>query len=229
MNSAYADVPRRGAPMPSGPRIAGAVMPGTDESAPIWEGPIEREALTPARPLVWFLGATGGAGVSSLTRSLAYAGDCQRGWPGYIGDLPGADSPLVVLVFRTTMHGVERAHSLLLQHAAGGTPEGTHILGVVSVADSDRPLSKPVRNRLAVVESLARSLAGHCWDVPWLEPWRVMPPRELPEWSPSSTLPADKKAARDPTRYPVAPVIALHDQIRVAAAARVKEISSSAT
>jgi hypothetical protein len=65
--------------------------------------------------------------------------------------------------------------------------------------------------------------------VPWLEPWRVMPPRELPEWSPSSTLPADKKAARDPTRYPVAPVIALHDQIRVAAAARVKEISSSAT
>ncbi|MGE2871971.1 hypothetical protein ACQGFJ_32235 [Rhodococcus sp. 3.70] len=147
MSSAYADVPRRGAPMPSGPRIAGAVMPGTDESAPIWEGPIEREALTPARPLVWFLGATGGAGVSSLTRSLAYAGDCQRGWPGYIGDLPGADSPLVVLVFRTTMHGVERAHSLLLQHAAGGTPEGTHILGVVSVADSDRPLSKPVRNR----------------------------------------------------------------------------------
>lgn len=170
MTSAYADVPRRGAPMPSGPRIAGAVMPGTDESAPIWEGPIEREALTPARPLVWLLGATGGAGVSSLTRSLAYAGDCQRGWPGYIGDLPGADSPLVVLVFRTTMHGVERAHSLLLQHAAGGTPEGTHILGVVSVADSDRPLSKPVRNRLAVVESLARSLAGHCWDVPWLEP-----------------------------------------------------------
>ena len=135
----------------------------------------------------------------------------------------------MVLVFRTTMHGVERAHSLLLQHAAGGTPEGTHILGVVSVADSDRPLSKPVRNRLAVVESLARSLAGHCWDVPWLEPWRVMPPRELPEWSPSSTLPADKKAARDPTRYPVAPVIALHDQIRVAAAARVKEISSSST
>lgn len=173
MTSAYADVPRRGAPMPTGPRIAGAVMPGNDESAPIWEGPIEREALTPARPLVWLLGATGGAGVSSLTRSLAYAGDCQRGWPGYIGDLPGADSPLVVLVFRTTMHGVERAHSLLLQHAAGGTPEGTHILAscpsptVIAHCPSPSgtvwPSSSRWRARWPVTAGTCRgsSLAGH--------------------------------------------------------------------
>lgn len=222
MTSAYAHEPRRGAPMPSGPRIDGATMPPAADCAPIWEGPIERDALSPARPLVWFLGATGGAAVSSLTRSLVYAGDSRRAWPGYIGAQPGADSPFVVIVCRTTMHSLQRAHTLLLQHAAGGTPVGTEILGVVSSADSDRPLSKPVRNQLAVVESLG----GTDWHVPWLEPWRVIPPQDLPEWSPSATVPADKKAARDPTRHPLPPVIALHDRIRAAAAARVKHISS---
>ncbi|NKZ84279.1 hypothetical protein GS982_18705 [Rhodococcus hoagii] len=31
----------------------------------------------------------------------------------------------------------------VLQHAAGGTPDGTQILGVVMVADTDRRLSSP--------------------------------------------------------------------------------------
>ncbi|NKS56577.1 hypothetical protein GS504_03465 [Rhodococcus hoagii] len=222
MTSAFADDHRGAAELPAGPRIPGATMPPASECASIWNGPVERDELTPARPLVWFLGASGGCGVSSLTRSLAYAGDCQRSWPGYIGQMPGADSPLVVIVCRTTMQSVQRAHHLLLQHAAGGTPVGTEILGVVMVADIDRRLSTPVKNRAAVVESLA----GAAWHVPWLEPWRATPPHELPEWSPSSVLPTDKKAARDPTQVPLPPVIDLHDQIRAAAAARVKEISS---
>ncbi|MBM4605661.1 hypothetical protein GS575_23615, partial [Rhodococcus hoagii] len=200
MTSAYADN-HRAAQLPDGPRIPGATMPPAADCAPIWNGPVERDELTPARPLVWLLGASGGCGVSSLTRSIAYAGDCQRAWPGYIGDFADADSPLVVIVCRTTMHSVQRAHSLLLQHAAGGTPDGTQILGVVMVADTDRRLSSPVKIRKAVVESLA----GTAWHVPWLEPWRITPPRDLPEWSPSSALPADKRAARDPSQYPLPP------------------------
>ncbi|MFC9556051.1 DUF6668 family protein [Rhodococcus sp. NPDC056960] len=204
----FDDLPRR-------PRIVGAQLPPRGRCAPIWNGPVHAGEFSPPSPMVWLLGATGGAGVSVLTRSLAYAGDCGRSWPSHVG--PEAQSPLVIIVARTTMHGLTCAHDLLLQHAAGGTPQGVDVLGAITVADSDRPLSKPVRHHIGLITSLA----GACWDVPWIEPWRVMRHNELPAWGPGSTIPATKRDRSDHRKVPPAPVIDLYDRIRAAARERI--------
>ncbi|WP_083581030.1 hypothetical protein [Rhodococcus rhodnii] len=207
----FDDLPRRA-------RIVGAQIPPAQRCAPIWDGPVRRGEHTPHNPMVWLLGASGGVGVSSLTRSIAYAGDCGRAWPSRIG--PREDSPLIVIVARTTMHSLRHAHDLLLQHGAGATPEGTTVLGVAAVADSDRPLSTPIRSQLHVLSSLA----GALWHVPWIEPWRVLEPHALPEWGPNSVPAAAKKRWRggeDVAHTPPPPVIELYHRIQTAAHERI--------
>ncbi|WP_157129143.1 hypothetical protein [Nocardia amamiensis] len=164
-----------------------------------------------AAPLLWLVGTHGGAGVTSLAMSISFAGDAGRRWPGLIGSAGEVDSPFVVLVARTHMSGLAAVHHALLAHMHSATPAGTHLLGVVTVADSDRPLSKPVGTRRSTVESLTRDVGGEAWRLGWLEPWRSLEPHELPSWSPANS--AVRLGDRDPTRTPPAPVAALAEQI----------------
>ncbi|MFH5227540.1 hypothetical protein [Antrihabitans spumae] len=168
-------------------------------------------------PLVWLLGATGGAGVSMLAASLAYAGDAQRRWPSLVGYSAALDSPLVVIVTRTHMSGLHAAHNLLLQHASAATPTGVQLVGVVTVADTDRPLSSPVAARRAVVESLAADLDARVWRLGWIEPWRSLTTDDLAIWSPGYRLPEDKQHRRDPSRTPPPPVRELAAELLTAA------------
>ena len=162
-------------------------------------------------PLLWLVGTHGGSGVTSLAASISFAGDAGCRWPGQIGSAGEVDSPFVVLVARTHMSGLAATHHALLSHMHSATPAGTHLLGVVTVADSDRPLSKPVSTRRNTVESLARDVGGETWRLGWLEPWRSLEAHELPTWSP--TNPAVRLGDRDPTRTPPGPVAALAEQI----------------
>lgn len=162
-------------------------------------------------PLVWLVGTHGGAGVTSLATSISFAGDAGRRWPGQIGSSGEVDSPFVVLIARTHMSGLAAVHGALLSHMHSATPAGTQLLGIVTVADSDRPVSKPVGTRRNTVESLTRDVGGQTWRLGWLEPWRSLEPHELPTWSPAN--PAVRLGDRDPTRTPPAPVAALAEQV----------------
>jgi hypothetical protein len=121
-------------------------------------------------PVVWsahagvaLLAAHGGAGVSCLLRAgLAEAGAADAGgaWP--------AVGP-VLLVARTSTHGLERARDAARQHASGAAGPGTQLLGLVLVADAPGRLPR----RVSELADLVCGAFARTWQVPWLEEWRL--------------------------------------------------------
>ncbi|WP_433574125.1 hypothetical protein [Nocardia brasiliensis] len=184
-----------------------------DPPVPMWSGPVPGQATQ--WPLVWLIGAHGGAASSTLSASLGFAGDAGGRWPGHIGLAAGLDSPLMVLVARTHMTGLAALHRSLLAHLHEATPVGTHLLGVVTVADSDRPLSTPAAARRDTVESLTRDLGGLPWRLGWIEPWRSLEAHQLPAWTPDMV--GSGRGDRDATRAPPAPVCGLAEVMFAAA------------
>ncbi|WP_157762695.1 hypothetical protein [Nocardia yamanashiensis] len=183
------------------------------EPVPMWSQPVPGQSGRP--PLVWLVGTHGGAGVSYLATSISFAGDAGQRWPGMIGLGRGLDSPLVVLVARSHMHGLAALHRALLSHMQGATPAGAHLLGALTVADIDRPLSKTAATRRETVESLAHDLGAVSWRLGWVEPWRTLERHELPAWKPEQT--AVRLGERDATRVPPPPVQGLAEQMFVTA------------
>lgn len=195
----------------SRPRVAGAKLPPPQRCAPVWQGRIDRPEFTGDHPLVWLLGATGGAGVTALCASMPLAGDCNRAWPDASPET--GDSPCTVIVTRTTASGLARAHDLVVQWCAGGTSPHTQLLGVISVADSDRPLNPETRAALELVESAV----SYHWRVGWIEPWRFMLPEELPSFTPGSEMPTGRRAFKDLAAVPPRQVVDLQADLLEAA------------
>ncbi|MFD4356807.1 hypothetical protein ACFWPX_29945 [Nocardia sp. NPDC058518] len=168
---------------------------------PMWNRSVAPTMPNRQAPMLWLVGMHGGAGVSSLTASLPFAGDAGTRWPGNIGASKGLDSPFVVAVARTHLHGLVALHNALLSHMNGATPVNTQLAGVITVADSDRPLPKSVQVRRDTIESLAVELGGAAWRLGWIEPWRSLEQRELPAWDHRSATPA-KVGDRDARLVP---------------------------
>lgn len=139
---------------------------------------------------VALLAAHGGAGVSCLLRAglnAAGAVDAGGSWP--------AVGP-VLLVGRTSTHGLERARDLARQHASGTAGPGTRLLGLVLVADAP---GRPPR-RLRELTDLVCGAFDRTWQVPWLEEWRLAAAIEsLPVHPELDRLRAD---LREPQRCP---------------------------
>ncbi|QIS23637.1 hypothetical protein [Nocardia terpenica] len=178
-------------------------------AVPRWAHRVAAGSGPPA--LVWLVGAHGGAGVTALSVSLGFAGDAGTKWPGCVGLPPHRDSPLVVVVARTHMSGLAAVHEALLAHLHHATPDGVVLVGVLTVADTDRPLSSPVAARRATVESLAADLGAHAWRLGWVEPWRSLESHQLPAWSPQQGRAS--AGNRDPTVSPPPTVAAVAAQI----------------
>lgn len=124
----------------------------------------------PAAARMWFLlGAHGGAGVSSLIRAGAAGSDARQAWPEvYLGDSWDQAPTYVVVVARTTAHGLEQARLLAVQHAQGSSPQRTVLCGLVLVADAPGPLPR----KLAQLQQLVVGGYARTWQVPWLPEWR---------------------------------------------------------
>lgn len=168
---------------------------------PMWNRNVAPTLPNRQSPMLWLIGMHGGAGVSSLTASLPFAGDAGTRWPGNIGPQKGQDSPFVVLVARTHLNGLVALHGALLSHMNGATPANTQLAGVITVADSDRPLPKSVQVRRDTIESLAVELGGSAWRLGWIEPWRSIELHELPAWEHRNATPA-KVGDRDARLVP---------------------------
>ncbi|AYF76242.1 hypothetical protein D7D52_23140 [Nocardia yunnanensis] len=194
------------------------------EPVPMWHRAVPTRLARP--PLLWLVGVHGGAGVSSLAASLSWAGDAGQRWPARIGLAGDMDSPLVVLVGRSHLRGVNALHRALLAHQGQATPVGSHVVGVLTVADSARPLPIPVAQRREEMEGLALALGARTWRLGWLEQWRALEPYELAAWEPATEhTPMDDG---DPTRTPPQPVRLLAEQILTAARAAGARITERA-
>ncbi len=191
-------------------RVPGVTAPELHRQAGVWHCPVPAVVGTGAEdPHWWWLGAHGGAGVSTLTAVAPVSGDCMRWWPG--GDV--SQSPNVVLVCRTHTEGLERARDLLRQYAVCELPPALRVLGLVTVADAPGKPPAEIRNLMKLVAAAAPT----SWHLPWVESWRGARLHELPTWSPDTPVAAVKgKRDATPTVPPqyLAAVTAIHDLVQ---------------
>ncbi len=150
-----------------------------------------------ADPLWWWLGAHGGAGVSTLTALMAPSADARRMWPGgHVGQCPN-----VVLVCRTHTEGLERARDLAAQFAVRMVPPGLRLLGLVTVADAPGRLPTPLRR----LRELVAATVPQVWHLPWVGDWRSTRLAELPVFDPETTTTAAAAGRRGKAPPPVLP------------------------
>lgn len=126
-----------------------------------------------ARPAeLWWLGAHGGSGESSLAGLVPEWPEADHGWPRTAALEPDR----VVLVARSNARGLKAAQAAIMQWASGQVPS-VDVLGLVVVADAPGRLPRPIRD-------LAQVVSGgvpRTWNVPWVEPWRLGEPLALTE------------------------------------------------
>ncbi|TVS26968.1 DUF6668 family protein [Corynebacterium sanguinis] len=138
-------------------------------------------------PMVWLVGAHGGAGVTSLSKVLAPCGDAGQQWPDQ------DESPWCVIVARATRTGVEAAHDVALQAQVGKNGR-CRVIGVILVADAPGKTPKAVEQRATVIGKVVPNI----WHVPYFSEWCEVLTSELPEWSP---LEDDDDAADENRRF----------------------------
>ncbi|WP_216897341.1 hypothetical protein [Nocardia alni] len=147
---------------------------------PVWDRPVPH---TGGRaPLVWLLGAHGGAGVSTLEQVLALAADAQGRWPGAFDN----ESPFVAVVARETVDGLGRAHELLRQHH-GGQAGRCQVLGLITCADRPGRVPPEIRRYRRVIDELVPPEGR--WRMRWQSAWPLTPRADLPVWTPASPHP----------------------------------------
>lgn len=125
--------------------------------------PVHAEAIDcETTPVVWLMGAHGGAGVTTLCRRLGFAGDCHRAFPGG----HAGQSPFVVIVATETETGLSAAHDRLVQHRAGAAGPSV-CLGLVTRPAApgwDRKPPAAIRRKLDLVTGAAAASWRIGWD-----------------------------------------------------------------
>ena len=138
--------------------------------------PAPREAALPRMTLaagasacVWWVGAHGGAGETTLAQLLTGSRASGHAWPVAAPDTRAARPP-VLLVARTHASGLRAAQAAAIEWAAGLV--SVRLLGLVLIADAP---GRPPR----ALRDLAQLVAGGVpavWRLPWHEPWRLGEP-----------------------------------------------------
>lgn len=140
--------PQHGIPAPA-PELCLPVMPRSQQ------------------PHLWWLGAHGGAGESSLAHLLPGSAAADHRWP----QAPGVQPARVVLVARSSMRGLQAAQATATQWAAGLVP-GVDLIGLVVIADAPGRLPRPLREALHLV----KGGVPRAWTIPWIESVRLGQP-----------------------------------------------------
>ena len=139
----------------------GVALPGSQDRLP------RRLLGDGERAVVWWLGAHGGAGESTLEELFSGSRAADHSWPLSAANVAPAR---VVLVARTHARGLMAAQSAIREWAAGDAQ--VLLLGLVLIADAPGRLPRGLRQ-------LADLVAGGVpavWWLPWIEAWRVGEP-----------------------------------------------------
>lgn len=163
---------------PSALTGARAPQPGVNEPDVTDRMP-RREVSWPAS--VWWLGAHGGAGETTLATLMPGTRAAGHAWP--IPADPGTIHR-VVLVARSSFAGLTAARKASIDWASGSLGGGVQLAGVALMADAHGRLPKPLRD----LEQLLAGGVPRVWDLPWVEAWRYGPP------SPSEALTKEFRA-----------------------------------
>lgn len=124
---------------------------------------VERAAPVARGDRVAWVSAHGGAGASTLARTLGGA-DVGRRWPDPADGEPGE----VLLVARTHHAGMRAASQALNALRKGEHPAGVRLVAVVLVADAPGRLPRPLGRQVRVLRS-----AATVHRVPWVPRWRL--------------------------------------------------------
>lgn len=113
---------------------------------------------------LWVYGVHGGSGESRIAALNANWSATGHQWPH-------ATTPArpVLLVARTSAHGLNAAHTAIADWAAGRVPGTPSLAGLVLVADAPGRLPRPLAD-------LAKLVAGgveRSWRIGWSEQWRL--------------------------------------------------------
>jgi hypothetical protein len=154
-------------------------------------------------PVVWLIGAHGGAGTTTLAASWAPAAEATV-WPSE------DEFPYVVIVCRSTRTGLDHAHELVLQ-ATGKFAGNCQLLGVAVVADAPGKTPKALRQRIEVMGKIA----PHIWEIPYIPSLREARLEDLPEWNPQDG-PAEQQTRHPMRRQRIAPMTSVHQHLAFA-------------
>lgn len=114
---------------------------------------------------VWWVGAHGGAGESTLEQLLEGSRAAGHAWPLY--DQQRTDRPPVAIVARTDVRGLQAAQRLAAEWASGHIP--VDLLGLVLIADAPGRLPRSLKDLAALVAGGVPTT----WRLPWVEAWRT--------------------------------------------------------
>lgn len=181
----------------SSPRVNVA----TDRMLPVATSKIWGKPGRP--PVVWLLGAHGGAGTTTLAESWAPAAETDV-WPAE------DEYPYVVIVCRSHRTGLDRAHELVLQ-ATGRFAGKCQLLGVAIVADAPGKTPKALRQRIDVMAKIA----PHIWEIPYIPALRELRLEDLPEWNPEDG-PAEQQTRHPMRRQRIAPMTSVNNHLAFA-------------
>ncbi|MBD8586001.1 hypothetical protein IFT90_15705 [Frigoribacterium sp. CFBP 8766] len=124
---------------------------------------------------MWWLGAHGGAGETTLSALVQSSQPADHAWP--LPNERGA-SNRVTIVARTNYAGLMAAQRAAREWAAGTTAGLVDLAGLVLIADAPGRRPKELRQ-------LEQHIAGgypRLWTLPWVEAWRMGPasPDDMP-------------------------------------------------
>ena len=161
--------PSLAAPVASVPDAVGPVAPQRGIPAPdrVDQLPVHDRGATAA---LWWVGAHGGSGESTLAALMPGTQAAGHAWPRTPSQTPAR----TVLVARGDARGLRAAQDAMRQWAAGLVPS-VEVLGLVVMADAPGRVPRSLRDLLQVVSGGV----PRTWSVPWVEAWRVGEPPAL--------------------------------------------------
>ncbi|WP_206477538.1 DUF6668 family protein [Microbacterium sp. KRD172] len=161
--------PSQAAPVASVPDAVGPVAPQRGIPAPdrVDQLPVHDRGASAA---LWWVGAHGGSGESTLAALMPGTQAAGHAWPRTPSQTPAR----TVLVARGDARGLRAAQDAMRQWAAGLVPS-VEVLGLVVMADAPGRVPRSLRDLLQVVSGGV----PRTWSVPWVEAWRVGEPPAL--------------------------------------------------
>jgi len=173
------------------PRPAAALTPQPVVVQPVGSEPFARRMIDRCDVAdLWWVGAHGGAGESTLEQLLDGSAAAGHAWPV----MPDVDAPTprAVLVARTHASGLRSAQQAATEWAAGLVD--IDLVGLVLIADAPGRLPLVLRDFAHVVcGGVPRS-----WRLPWVQAWRAGEPLS------ADTVPRDVGRVLDDVRAAIA-------------------------
>ena len=148
-------------PIPPPPAVAGVRrwVPGVDG---LTVRRRIRRATVNGGPLLWVVGAHGGAGASTWARLLD-AGDAGASWPQHVNPSRSLD---IVVCCRSTAAGLRAAQDVAIEWASGALPG--QLVGLIVGADAPGRMPRELRELREITNgAYPRSIF-----VPWQAQWR---------------------------------------------------------